>query len=549
MGEMKPNLLPLIATLLVPPFCTAAKAEPLSKQSEVKISAAERKLAENITAEQLKDYLTFVSSDEMGGRDTPSVGQNITAQFLALNLKRWGFKPGGDKGTFFQKLVVNQEVVIPEKTTLKVGATTFTYGRDFYRLAGNATAQGTFVYARDGWLVKSKGIDAYAGVDVKDKIVVIHANQGALISLPPTGVTPDDTKGKEGVDWASPVNYAIQRGAKALIVIAEPNVEQLWKSVDGMLGRAVEGIETQSFKLDAPIPILLVKERVGRALFEGQAGNANSAKSFEINKPGVVAAAAETKKLSTQNVVAIWEGRDRKLKDEFVAVGAHYDHIGIGYPEGNEDAIYNGADDDGSGTVSLLAMAETLAKTKTRAKRSLLFVWHTGEEKGQWGSKFFTKYPTVDLKKVVAQLNIDMIGRSKAQGDTKPANQDLSKPNEIYVIGSNMMSSTLNRISRETNSAYTQLDYNFRYDDPKDPNKFYFRSDHFFYAQSGIPIVFWFDGVHEDYHQPSDEVGKIDFAKMERVARTIFLTLLEVADLDQRPAIDKKLPPELTIKS
>jgi len=546
---MKHYFLPLLATLLIPPFSTVAKAEPTSYQSEIKISAAERKLAENITAEQLKDYLTFVSSDEMGGRDTPSIGQDITAQFLALNLKRWGFKPAGDKGTFFQKIMVSQEVVIPEKTTLKVGGTTFVYGRDYYRLAGNASAEGTFVYARDGWMVKSKGIDAYAGVDVKDKIVVIHASQGALISLPPTGVTAEDTKGKEGVDWASPVNYAIQRGAKALIVIAEPNIEQLWKSVDGMLGRTVEGIEAQSFKLDAPIPILLVKEKVGRALFAGETNGANSAKSFGINKTGVVAAAVETKKTSIQNVVAIWEGRDRKLKEEMVAVGAHYDHIGIGYPEGNEDAIYNGADDDGSGTVSLLAMAEALAKTKTRAKRSLLFVWHTGEEKGQWGSKYFTKYPTVDLKKVVAQLNIDMIGRSKPNGDTNPANADLSKPNEIYVIGSNMMSSTLNRVTRETNSAYTKLDYNFRYDDPKDPNKFYYRSDHFFYAQNGIPIVFWFDGVHEDYHQPSDEIGKIDFAKMERVARTIFLTLLEVADLDQRPAVDKQLPPELTIKN
>lgn len=546
---MKHYLLPLwLTTFFTLPLSALAQAEPPSSQPEVKISRAERKLAENITAEQLKDYLTFVSSDAMGGRDTPSAGQDITAQFLALNLKRWGFKPGGDNGTFFQKIWVNQDVIVPDKTALRVGATSFVYGRDFYRLGGNGIAEGQFVFARDGWLVKSKGIDAYAGVDVKDKIVVIHASQGALISLPPTGVTAEDTKGKEGENWASPLNYAIQKGAKAVIVIAEPNIEQLWKSIDGMIGRSVDGIETQSIKLDLPIPVLLVKEKVARTLFAGETGDATSAKSFELNKPGVVAAAAQAKKVPIQNVVAIWEGQDRKLKEEFVAVGAHYDHIGIGVPEGDEDVIYNGADDDGSGTVALLSMAEALGKTKKRAKRSLLFVWHTGEEKGQWGSKYFTKFPTVDLKKVVAQLNIDMIGRSKAEGDNKPANSDLSKPNEIYVIGSNMMSSTLNRVTRQTNNAYTQLDYNFRYDDPKDPNKFYFRSDHFFYAQNGIPIVFWFDGVHEDYHQPRDEIAKIDFAKMERVARTIFLTLLEVADLDQRPAVDKKLPPELTIK-
>ncbi len=546
---MKHYLLPVwVATLFVLPWSAPAQAERPSKHPEVKISSAERKLAENITAEQLKDYLTFISSDDMGGRDTPSAGQNITAQFLALNLKRWGFKPGGDSGTYFQRITVNQDVIVPEKTTLKVGGTTFVYGRDYYRLAGNASVEGPFVYARNGWLVKSKGIDAYAGVDVKDKIVVIHANQGSVISLPPVGVTAEDTSGQEGENWASPLKYAALKGAKALVVIAEPNIEQLWKSIDGMIGRSVDGLETLSLKIDAPIPVVLGKEKVARALFAGEAGDATSTNSFEIKKSGIVAVEAKAKKVQIQNVVAIWEGQDRKLKDEFVAVGAHYDHIGTGIPEGDEDVIYNGADDDGSGTVALLSMAEALGKSKVRAKRSLLFVWHTGEEKGQWGSKYFTKYPTVDLNKIVAQLNIDMIGRSKAEGDTKPANKDLSRATEIYVIGSNMMSSTLDWITRQTNRAYTGMDYNHRYDDPNDPNKFFFRSDHFYYAQNGIPIVFWFDGVHEDYHQPSDEIAKIDFAKYERVARTIFLTLLKVADLDQRPAVDRKLPPELTVK-
>ncbi|MCB1022763.1 MAG: M20/M25/M40 family metallo-hydrolase, partial [Acidobacteria bacterium] len=226
--------------------------------------------------------------------------------------------------------------------------------------------------------------------------------------------------------------------------------------------------------------------------------------------------------------------------------GAHYDHVGTRPDAKGDDKIWNGADDDGSGTVAVLSIAEALAKAPTRPKRSILFVWHAGEEKGLWGSEYFNKYPTVDITKVVTQLNIDMIGRSKKAGDTNDKNKDLSAPDEIYVIGSEMMSSTLGSVTKGTNDSYLKLKYNYRYDDPKDTNRFFFRSDHFNYAVNGIPIVFWFDGVHEDYHGAGDEPDKIDYQKMEKITRTIFLTMWEVAQLKTRPAIDKELPPELT---
>jgi Zn-dependent M28 family amino/carboxypeptidase len=211
-----------------------------------------------------------------------------------------------------------------------------------------------------------------------------------------------------------------------------------------------------------------------------------------------------------------------------------------------EDKIFNGADDDGSGTVAVLAIAEALGKSKIRPKRSILFVWHAGEEKGLWGSEYYTKFPTVDLSKVVTALNIDMIGRSKKPGDTNPKNKELSGENEIYVIGSKMMSSDLGRITETVNNAYLKLNYNYKYDDPNDPNRFFFRSDHFHYAKNGIPIVFWFDGEHEDYHGAGDHADKIDYVKMEKITRTIFLTMWEIADTKNRPVVDKQLPKELT---
>ncbi len=160
---------------------------------------------------------------------------------------------------------------------------------------------------------------------------------------------------------------------------------------------------------------------------------------------------------STQNVVAVFEGSDPVLKNEYVALGAHYDHVGIG-ANVNGDAVYNGADDDASGTTALLAIAEALAHTTPRPKRSVLFVWHAGEEKGLWGSRYFTDYPTVPLDKIVTQINLDMIGRSKTEGDTQPRNIALSGPNQIYVIGSKMMSTELGELTETRESSVSEFD-------------------------------------------------------------------------------------------
>jgi Zn-dependent M28 family amino/carboxypeptidase len=168
-------------------------------------------------------------------------------------------------------------------------------------------------------------------------------------------------------------------------------------------------------------------------------------------------------------------------------------------------------------------------------------VWHAGEEHGLWGSRYFVRYPTVPLANIVAQLNIDMIGRSKKPGDTNPRNRNLSGPNEIYVIGSRMMSTELGALSERVNKAAGLLSFDYKYDDPDDPERLFYRSDHYSYAEKGIPIIFYFDGVHQDYHRVSDEVDKIDFAKMQRVTQTIYLTAREIANLPRRPRVNKRL--------
>jgi Zn-dependent M28 family amino/carboxypeptidase len=541
----------LLGSLLSP--LPAALAQRKGGKASAAAASASRSGAEQITAEQMRAYLTFIASDEMEGRDTPSRGLDLTAKFIAMNLSRWGFKPAGDDGTFFQKIALRREKVDMSQSRVEINGQQFKPGDDFIAFApgGNVSLSAPVVYGGNGWLVKSKNMDPYQGLDVKDKIVVIASGDGL-----PSGVSRADLKGRRGVDWDDPAGYAQKHGAKALLAIPDFQIVANWTRFrQRIMERAQAFVE--KFRTDnAQLARMIISPQMANALFQGEAQTATAifegAQSgtpptpFELKADKKVnfnlVASPET--VNTQNVVAVFEGSDPVLKNEYVAIGAHYDHVGVGVPV-NGDAIYNGADDDGSGTTAILAIAEALAKASQRPKRSVLFVWHCGEEKGLWGSKYFVQYPTVPLDRIVTQLNIDMIGRSRKEGDANPANNELSGPNEVYVIGSKMMSTELGELSERVNTSYLNLSFNYKYDNPTDPNRFFFRSDHFNYAQKGIPIIFYFDGVHEDYHRPGDEPSKIDYQKMEKVTRTVYMTLLEIANAPQRPRVDKQLPGEL----
>jgi Zn-dependent M28 family amino/carboxypeptidase len=548
----------LLAIALLAPTASFAQA--------VKITPAERKIAEAITADQMSAWLHFVASDAMGGRDTPSVGLDITAEFLKMNLQRWGFKGAGDNGTFFQKMGLRRDGVNAAETFVTVNGQKFVYGEDLVRVSGNATGASSpkIVYAGNGWMIKSKNLNPYAGIDVKGKIIAVfgEGQLGGRSLVPlPAGVTQADLTGTRGTDWADAVSYARDNGAAGVMVLSSNFLNDNWSAVTANFGRSRTVVDkltpaTPADQSGTPLPTVFIASRkLTNAIFAGESANplAGATNSFDVSKDFSVSISVKPEIVWTQNVVALWEGSDPVLKNEMVAVGAHYDHVGTNPNAPGTDKIWNGADDDGSGTVAVLAIAEALAKSKIRPKRSVLLVWHAGEEKGLWGANYFNKFPTVDIKNVIAQLNIDMIGRSldpakviKCGQGVRRCNENLTKANEIYVIGSEMMSSTLGAITKGTNNAYLKMDYNYKYDDPNDTERFFFRSDHFYYAQNGIPISFWFDGVHEDYHQPEDHPDKIDYQKMEKVTRTIFLTMWELTDLKERPKVDKKLPPELT---
>ncbi len=511
---------------------------------------------EEISAAQMKAYLTFIASDEMEGRDTPSKGLDITAKFLAAMMERWGVQPGGENGTYFQKMPLKRSKLDADKTVAELNGQTYKYNEDFLAGTTPGSASGSLVFVGHGWVLKSKNIDAYqtaAGrVEVKDKIVIASGE------FPKGTSFRDFAPNKQGDDWQDPYSYAAKNGAKAIVFI--PNFPTLvnWKR---SARRALESGSLAPEKLSAnaatpQIPSLTASLPLLNALFAGEklsgaaiynrTAAAEPIESFELNpsKKLTFTVTSNVEQVPTQNVIGILPGSDAVLKNEYIAIGAHYDHVGVGNPI-NGDAIFNGADDDGSGTTAVLAIAEAFAKGQ-RPKRSLLFIWHCGEEKGLWGSEYFVNHPTVPITQIVTQLNIDMIGRSKKDGDTNPRNRELSGPNEIYVIGSKMMSTELGDLSERVNNNLLKLSFNYKYDDPNDPNRFFFRSDHFNYAQKGVPIIFYFDGEHEDYHRPSDHVDKIDFQKMEKVTRTIYATAWELGNAASRPKVDKKLPAELS---
>ncbi|HEY0761509.1 MAG TPA: M20/M25/M40 family metallo-hydrolase [Pyrinomonadaceae bacterium] len=531
----------LVTTLPV----THAQRAAAVKSKKIGSSVITQRGVDTIAANQMRDYLTFIASDEMEGRDTPSRGLDTTAKFLAMNLTRWNFKPAGDNGTFFQRIELNRNRADSGQTKVELNGKALTAGTDFLPGSGSGNVSGQLVFAGSGWFVKSKDIDAYKGIDPRGRIVVI----AGVPNMPPRGVARADY-GKYGEESMNPSDYARSKGVVGLIYIADSQYVTNWQRNRARMERGstvVARFQTQS--TTPVLPSIVITPETATALFAGEAQTlSESTQPFLLSEQKKVSMniANSNQIIPTQNVVAVWEGSDPTLKAEYVALGAHYDHVGSGCPPSGTDTICNGADDDGSGTTALLAMAEALSKAPARPKRSVLFVWHCGEEKGLWGSRYFTEYPTVPLNQIVAQINIDMIGRSKKEGDTNSRNSELTGPDAVYLIGSTMMSTELGELVNNVNKSYLNITFDTKYDDPKDPNRFFFRSDHYNYARKGIPIIFFFDGVHEDYHRPGDTADKIDYQKMEKITRTVYMTLWEIGNRPARLKVDKPLPAQIT---
>ncbi|MEB2780730.1 M28 family peptidase [Algoriphagus sp. C2-6-M1] len=463
------------------------------------------KYANTITAGDLKERLTYLASDEMKGRDTGSEEQKVAANYLADFYKKIGLT-GPVGGSYLQAV----ELVSSSfgEVSLKVGKHKLVNNEDFVFIGeGNMkkAAKTDLVFlglVSDENLVK---------VDVKDKLVGIWA----------VGVRSNDL-----------LTQVMDAGAAGIVIVSmegQANFDRIANRYKSLAGKGRVGIP----KPVEQKPVFMVSSDKMAELFdtpvedlkEAAKTNPESIKSqkttYKIEK--------KIEEVESSNVMGYLEGTDKK--DELLVISSHYDHVGVS----STGEVFNGADDDGSGTVSVTEIAEAFAaaaKDGIKPRRSILFLNVTGEEKGLLGSEYYSENPIFPLENTVVNFNIDMVGRIDYEY------QDAANTDFVYVIGSEMLSTDLKKILEYNNITYSDLILDYRYDAEDDPNRFYYRSDHYNFAKHNIPVAFFFNGVHDDYHQVTDTVDKIEFPLMEKRARLIFHTVWDVANRENRLRVD-----------
>jgi Zn-dependent M28 family amino/carboxypeptidase len=477
----------------------ALTVAPLSAQTTPVLSRA----AASITAADVAHRIGIIAADSMMGRDTPSRGLELTAGYVADQFQKFGLKPGGDSGWLQRYPITRRRLDLGQSRVVFV--------------AGSRKDVAAFTSAAryDGGPVPEKPVNGTA----------------LLVGGPQTAETADriGVRGKivlyvpqAGVEMAAAqqvLRVLYLAGPKALVTLSAADSATFAAAIPRRAPeRTVVGTVT-----DRPVALQVREGVVGSALSAAGADlSAVRAAREPIARelPGLTVEIeikdSVTSSRSAPNAVGILQGSDPRLKDEYLVYSAHMDHIGI--TRGQPDSINNGADDDASGTVGVIELAEAFSRPGARPKRSIIFLTVSGEEKGLWGSKYFSEHPPVPIGQIVADINIDMIGRNW--------------PDTIVAIGKEHsdLGATLNRV----NAAHRELGMT-AIDDRWPEERFYFRSDHYNFARKGVPILFFFNGVHEDYHQVTDSPEKINSDKEARILRLLFHLGQEVGNAPGRP--------------
>ncbi|HLZ17064.1 MAG TPA: M28 family peptidase [Cyclobacteriaceae bacterium] len=475
--------------------------------------------AQLITTADLKDNLSIIASDALEGRYTGSRGQKMAAAFINNYFETLGLA-GPVNGSHYMPVELSSSK--PGDVYLKVGTNRYVNFNEIVYF-GQSDSGGEIslevVFA-------GKANDAdLAYLDVKDKAVVILIDGLSFNLFGALRKTAAQVR---------------EKGARMVLAVANSKPEEFKPFADQLKGFLGEG----SLSLGKPDAsqnkgMFLVDQSVISKIFNNSFEKLTKAstddpakKPLAKIKPSrvVYQVSMETKTVKSENMLGYLEGTDKK--DELIVVSAHFDHIGL---HDGEDKVNNGADDDGSGTVTVLQLAKAFSQAKKEGhgpRRSILFMTVTGEEEGLFGSEYYVTHPVFPLANTVADLNIDMVGRRDPEHS--------GKPDYVYVIGSDKLSSELHEINERNNKEYTKLDFDYTYNDVNHPTNLYKRSDHWNFAKNNVPIVFYFDGIHEDYHKPSDEVSKIDFDLLAKRGKIVFYTAWELANRDNRIVVDKK---------
>lgn len=492
--------------------------------------------AEEIHASDLESYLTILASDEFEGRETGQEGQRKAAQYIADQFKSFGIPPRGENGTYFQEIsFYNQKW---NAVGLTVNGNRYKHLYDFYAFPGankNRPSVETKKVYFLGYGIDDPNYSDYRGKKFRGKTVLIYSGEpknkagNFLIS-----------KNDQPSDWSASIDKKLAAAAKAgveTLLIIDPNAQKNISEnrLELVGGRTIMGKPKTSNNSVNHLFIspAVAKDIIGTKMPKVVAARekieaGRKSKRVKLKSKLSIRQQKDDAGLIGSNVVGLVEGVDPDLKDEMIIVTAHYDHLGK-----KGKSIFNGADDNGSGTSTILGVAKAAAAAKAKgmgSKRSILFMLVSGEEKGLLGSKYYVNHPLFPLENAVANINVDMVGRidQKYHGN----------PNYLYVIGADRLSTELHEINERMNSEHTNLTLDYKYNDEKDPNRYYYRSDHYNFAEKGIPAVFFFNGTHADYHRPSDTVEKINFEKMEKIGKLVYHTAWELANRPERIKVD-----------
>ncbi len=495
------------------------------------------KYAKAITETNLLKQLKIIASADMEGRETGTPGIRMAASYIESQFKEFGLKYSEKLNGYQQFYPLHQDNLTPG--VFKIGNQELVYGKDYILQPGSANA-GSIKSAPlefAGYGIDETNYNDYKGKNLKGKIAVLISGE------PKSGdkylVSGTDRPSRWGFSTPMKVEAAKKNGAVAVIFI-----NTNWDAVPARM--AESSLKTGVFYPrpgDKIATATLAKTQLQNIFGEKEAAaitgaytNKTALNNLKISTKNTAQLSynVKTNVIGSTNVIGYIEGTDKK--DEYVFITAHYDHLGK-----RGDVIYYGADDDGSGTVSLMEMARAFSIAKKEGKgprRSIVFMTVSGEEKGLWGSEYYSEHPVFPLEKTTVDLNIDMIGRldpGRTYGDST---------NYVYVVGDDKLSSDLKPISIAANDKFTKLELDYKFNDPADKERIYFRSDHYNFARKGVPIIFYFDGIHADYHKPSDTWDKINYDVMEKRAQLVFMTAWEMANRDAMLKRDIPLPAE-----
>ncbi len=482
-----------------------------------------QKFAETITPADLRSHLTTVASAEMEGRETATAGQRKAAAYIENHFKTLGLLPANN-GSYQMAYPVYRDSLVSSK--IMVNGKNFNIHEDFQpvlQLNRNSSQYFSEVVFVGHGIVDS-AYDDYGTMDVKGKAVLILDGSPTTYKSNKRGFSaPAGLYGK--------YLAASKKGAAAVILVGAGFPRKETSALGNMYNELYQAEQLPN--------IYIVSNKVAEAIAGADwNGFVTSGKSAKVPAKVIKANTLldlnkNVQMLESTNVLGYVEGTDKK--DEWLIITAHYDHLGK-----RGDVIYYGADDDGSGTVSVLEIAEAFAKAKAAGngpRRNVMIMAVSGEEKGLWGSEYFSDNPSVPLDKVTADLNIDMVGRV----DTERKTADTL--NYIYVVGDDKLSTELKPLSEAVNKKYTKLSLDYKFNDPNDQEQIYFRSDHYNFARKGVPVIFYYDGMLKaDYHKPTDTIEKINFDLMTKRARLVFLTAWEMANRNEMMKRDLALP-------